>query len=298
MSFYLFCQEMLERYKDDARIYSVSGMNFGFTSDNGADYYFTHYNNTWGWATWRRVWDKYDFGVSSFPDDGCEEVFLDIMLEPAFVRYWYNHFRRAYEKSDLSAWDYQFTYLSFINQGLHIYPQKNLVSYRGFDENATHTVSVPKGHRLNYSTKETKDLSFPLINPLAIQADFRIDYLIMREIFNVSTGDLKACKKLPEGLVKEIKQFQEIIIYGAGAVCRDVIWLLGRENIDRFKIAVTKKEGNEKQYVMGNEVRELSDYRELADGAIVLIAVTKKYEEPMIDNLKKLGFERYVGVSE
>lgn len=292
MSFYRFCQELLEKYKDDDRVYSVAGANFGLSSENGADYYFSHYTNSWGWATWKRVWDRYDFNVKSFSETDFDAIFQSMMLEPAFVNFWKRQFRRAYERVDMSAWDYQFTFLSLKNRALHIYPQKNLISYQGFDDNATHTNNVTEDRRVFWSTKEAYDISFPLKHPLAVQDDFRMDYLRMTETFNVSTVYQRICKELPEGVIEEVKKYPKIIIYGAGEVCRDVISLLARERIDEFSIAVTKVDS--KQYVMGNEVHEIADYVDVRNQAIVIIAVTKNYEEEIADNLEHMGFNKYI----
>ncbi len=119
----------------------------------------------------------------------------------------------------------------------------------------------------------------------------------MTELFNVSTSDQRIIHELPHNVIKEIKEYPEIIIYGAGAVCRDVIRLLGRERIDRFNIAVTEL-NDEKKYVMGNQVHEISDYLDVADSALVLIAVTKKYQEEIINNLKDMGFLNIINVVE
>src|SRR5215831_13781675 len=65
-SFFSFCSEMLNRYREDARIMHVSGNNFqdGRTRGRGS-YFFSRYTLSWGWATWRRAWSHYDVKVSS-----------------------------------------------------------------------------------------------------------------------------------------------------------------------------------------------------------------------------------------
>ena len=56
-SFFRFCNEMLERYKDDTRINIVSGRSHWHGSKffDKYDYLFTRYAHTWGWATWKRA---------------------------------------------------------------------------------------------------------------------------------------------------------------------------------------------------------------------------------------------------
>ena len=56
-SFFRFCGELLERYRDDERVRMISGNNFGRgprASDES--YFFSQYVGIWGWANWRRAW--------------------------------------------------------------------------------------------------------------------------------------------------------------------------------------------------------------------------------------------------
>ena len=59
-SFFAFCSELLEKYADDKRIMHVSGNNFQFGKMRGdASYFFSEYTLSWGWATWRRAWQRF-----------------------------------------------------------------------------------------------------------------------------------------------------------------------------------------------------------------------------------------------
>jgi len=68
-SFFWFCQELLERYKDDTRIMVISGDNFQNGITRGTcSYYFSRYNHIWGWASWRRAWKYYSVDMKLWPD--------------------------------------------------------------------------------------------------------------------------------------------------------------------------------------------------------------------------------------
>ena len=59
--FFSFCDELLERYAMDERVWVVTGNNFQRGKKRGdAAYYFSKYNHIWGWATWKRSWQNYD----------------------------------------------------------------------------------------------------------------------------------------------------------------------------------------------------------------------------------------------
>lgn len=69
-SFFWFCQELLEKYKYDTRVMHISGNNYldGWRRDSDYSYYFSDKVNSWGWATWRRAWQLYDFHLGSYPE--------------------------------------------------------------------------------------------------------------------------------------------------------------------------------------------------------------------------------------
>ncbi|EKE21540.1 MAG: Protein containing nucleotide-diphospho-sugar transferase protein, partial [uncultured bacterium] len=61
LSFFTFCETLLERYRDDEEVMMISGDNFQpseFKTRNDSSYYFSGIANIWGWATWRRAWAK------------------------------------------------------------------------------------------------------------------------------------------------------------------------------------------------------------------------------------------------
>ena len=57
--FLLHAGRLLERYRNDERILAISGTNFQFGHNRTQhSYYFSRYLLVWGWATWRRVWQR------------------------------------------------------------------------------------------------------------------------------------------------------------------------------------------------------------------------------------------------
>ena len=61
-SFFPFCEELLIKYKEDTRIWLIGGTNFlsKFHLENSNKYFFSKYDRSWGWASWRRAWKNYD----------------------------------------------------------------------------------------------------------------------------------------------------------------------------------------------------------------------------------------------
>ena len=61
-SFFPFCKEMLDKYEHDERVSMIAGFNIDeLTKDCGNDsYFFTSAFSIWGWASWRRVAERWD----------------------------------------------------------------------------------------------------------------------------------------------------------------------------------------------------------------------------------------------
>jgi hypothetical protein len=135
-SFFWFCEELLERYKDDMRVWHIGGANFqnGIKRGDG-DYYFSKYNHIWGWASWASRWEKYDTELGTIVDTKfLENTFEDKKAS----KYWAKAFHDMKAKK-IDTWDYQWTFCVWNNNGLAILPNKNMISNIGFGADATHT---------------------------------------------------------------------------------------------------------------------------------------------------------------
>ena len=136
VSFFYYTQELLERYRNDERILAISGTNFQFGHNRTQhSYYFSRYLLAWGWATWRRVWQRYDVQMKDWPQ-ARDEGFLLPLLDERGREYWTRIFNQTYS-GKIDTWDYQFIYLLWKLNGLVVSPNDNLVSNIGFRPNAT-----------------------------------------------------------------------------------------------------------------------------------------------------------------
>ncbi|HNR86816.1 MAG TPA: hypothetical protein PKM65_00580 [Spirochaetota bacterium] len=141
MSFFPFCAELLERYRNDNRIYMISGNNFQFGVKRGTgSYYFSKTNHIWGWASWRRAWRQYDVTLASFPEFKRNNIIQNIFVKKKEQRQWMRNFQLVYN-GKLNTWDHQWAYAILTNNGMSIMPNVNLVSNIGFATGATHTTA-------------------------------------------------------------------------------------------------------------------------------------------------------------
>lgn len=172
-SFFRYCDEMLEYYRDNERVGMVSGGNLQFGQQRGeGSYYFSKYTHIWGWASWRRAWKHYDRDLKHWPafrDQGLLEQTFETSGER---NYWRNSFQWVYDGS-LDTWDVSWTFTAITHGMLQIVPNVNLISNIGFGINATHTHVVGV-----HANMPTQAITFPLAHPTFVLPDIEADRYI------------------------------------------------------------------------------------------------------------------------
>ena len=138
--FFSFCQELLERYKDDNRVSAVTGDNFQNGIKRGqVSYYFSKYNHCWGWASWRRAWKFYDGDILFWPEWQKSREWKRKLPDRVERQYWRQIFDSVY-RGEINSWAYPWTASIWYQGGLTATPNVNLVSNIGFGVEGTHTV--------------------------------------------------------------------------------------------------------------------------------------------------------------
>ena len=141
-SFFWFCEELLERYRDDMRVGQISGFNSLDNYDINFDYIFSKYGPIWGWASWRRAWNVYDVNISSWPYIKKHKLYKNFVGTKKEENFRIKLFNNLY-KNRIDTWDYQWVFSKLINSMLTILPSKNLIINIGFNDEATHTKIEP-----------------------------------------------------------------------------------------------------------------------------------------------------------
>lgn len=161
LSFFPYCNSLLEKYKIDQRIMHIAGDNFHFSKRLNTDsYFFSKYPYIWGFATWRRAWQQYDVDMKAFPNFKKAGLINEIIQDKRLAKYWENIFELSYQQK-VESWDYQWTFSLWNANGLSIIPQVNLVSNIGFDNKALNTTNPD--HVI--ANMKQEELIFPLQHP-------------------------------------------------------------------------------------------------------------------------------------
>jgi len=161
-SFFWFCEELLNKYKNNEKIMMISGDNFQLGKNKvSCDYYFSKRNfHIWGWATWKKAWGKYNLEMKEWPKIKNSKILEETYLNKKVLKEKKEVFENTYSNL-IDTWDYQWLFTCILNKGLSIIPNKNLVSNIGFGKKSTHA----KDAHNPFSKIKNHELKFPLTHP-------------------------------------------------------------------------------------------------------------------------------------
>lgn len=199
-AFFSFCDEMLERYKDDTRIMQIAGSNIQAPAAafHGASYSYASFPFIWGWATWRRAWELYDFEMGSWPafrDNGM----IDGLHAGRRHRFQLRHqWNRVFAGE--RTWDHQWQYTVLSQHGLSVYPSANMISNFGFRPDATQTFGAGSMAEI-----PTEPIEFPLVHPLLVAHNPRLEKYFERELLRThGTAVMILRKALPSHRIRRV----------------------------------------------------------------------------------------------
>lgn len=218
--FYKLCYELLEKYKNDSRIYMINAMNHLGKYEKTSNSYFFGPGCCWGWATWKRAWSQMDYEIGFVEDEYAMKC-----VERKYPFY-KNVYKEGLEKrkilqsgNKLTTWTYQSGMAAALASQMAIVPSVNLITNIGLTADSEHAVNnlnkLAKRDQA-YFNAPTFSLEFPLRHPKYVIEDWnyydevqkkfkptfssKIEGYIRRIIF-AEKGDIKKMmRKLPEKL--------------------------------------------------------------------------------------------------
>jgi len=175
-TFFRYADELLARYRDDPRVWQVSGSGLGvprrlFGEDS---YAFTAWASVWGWATWADRWQRHR---ELFPRDHVDGD-APVRTVPAVprpgllvTRSGRQHFAEAAVSDDTvtHGWDKHWWLSMMTLGGLAISPAVNLVENVGWGVDATHGVAPGKRDHA------AEEMAFPLRHPAEVALDPQVE---------------------------------------------------------------------------------------------------------------------------
>ena len=140
--FFGYCEELLDRYKDNDKIRFINATLYDDRWQCAASYDFSRYMVTGAWAGWQRTWQGFDLDLKGLDAKAFRKHVLKLTGNRGEANWWYSIVKEIQQdERKKSYWDFQMQIHLFRNSALTIHPQKNLVSNIGFDGAGTHTLS-------------------------------------------------------------------------------------------------------------------------------------------------------------
>ena len=179
VSFFRYCEEMLEKYEDDTRVLWVCGTNYlgEYTPEDGSSYVFTRHMLPCGWASWSKKFLKYyDKEMKLLDDPDARKR----AKKNSYNSYLYRQYFRSWiaEKNAITrgrrpiSWDYQMDFAVKVNGLYGISPCVNQITNIGVDIHSIHGGSNSEAIMTKrFCGVPSSALNFPLKHPQKICID-------------------------------------------------------------------------------------------------------------------------------
>lgn len=177
VSYFRFCAELLEKYKDDLRIDRITGVNLcGKWEETPDDYFFARVPASSGVATWRRSTEAWDRELAYAKNPYAMKYIkkhIPWYLKKQFVRF----AEKGTYANHKPGSEFFVRYAEYLQHKLIVVPKYNLIANNGIGVGSTHTgskSSMPKHLQKQYGMK-TYEYEFPLKHPAYVFPDMEFE---------------------------------------------------------------------------------------------------------------------------
>jgi hypothetical protein len=195
ISFFYFAAELLERFRNNVAVTSITAANL--MADKipvlSNSYIFSDYGGIWGWASWRRAWQGYDYKIESWNSLSTRLRFL-LRFGIGQTLFFHFLFKNVATSKRLDTWDYQWWYHQLRLNGLSVIPRNNLIQNIGFSSTATHTSEIINPELV----VPVSSLEFPLKHPLKITTDKYFEESIALKFYSAEYSSRQKVKLLKQ----------------------------------------------------------------------------------------------------
>ncbi len=194
-SFFSFCEQLLNKYKFDRRVWVISGNNyFGSYNPGDYDYIFSRYPFKYGWASWRDRWNLLERKEIPWKEIKEYQVHRQqFSLSKRKANFYINLQEKNYNFiQENPAWDYIFDFNMILNGGVGVIPKENLVTNIG--ELGEHNNFNDK--RVHNRERSISDAYFIQKEPPFVIPNFKYDRLYFNGLYRRSSLFYRLVKKL------------------------------------------------------------------------------------------------------
>jgi len=183
ISFFKFCEELLDKYRDNKKVGVIQGFNPFPNPKFAYTYFFSKYDLKWGWATWHDRWKFQDMYMKDWPKVKKTDFLDKISNGNKLVKlYWEAIFDQIYMNPHFT-WDTQFTY-QMLKRGLvTIVPKVNIILNIGYAKEASSTKwGIPQ----HIKELKLEEINFSLVDPQMLEVNEDYDRLVEKIHFEIN----------------------------------------------------------------------------------------------------------------
>jgi hypothetical protein len=194
VDYFRFAAEMLDRYAEDERVWSVAAVNLDPAATRQrrpAGYRFSAMPLVWGWATWARAWKHFDADLAGWASWLNLPEFRKTHQLP-YPAQAIMHKRIAdVAAGRVDSWGIPWMARSFAADAVHVTPNANLARNIGIATDPTH---AGYQHPL---IRDTEPVTWPLAHPSTTTIDIAADRDMFTSFFEATWPGLarKALRK-------------------------------------------------------------------------------------------------------
>ncbi|MFO1537822.1 MAG: glycosyltransferase family 2 protein [Actinomycetota bacterium] len=176
-SFFRFCTEMLERYRDDERVMMITGTNYlDRWHDDVQSYHLARVGGLWGCATWARAWARYDAEMAGWRDPAVRAAVRAYLADDEVYEFEAARFDAMLARDDSHSWDLAWLCTRLMEQGTTVVSAVNLMENLGNADGR----GIPADHPI--ARLRRRSLEFPLRPPATDAPDREYDRLHVRRM--------------------------------------------------------------------------------------------------------------------
>jgi hypothetical protein len=264
LSFFKFCDELLQKYKYDKNVWTIGGYNHQGISTFKKSYSFTKTFYCWGWATWKDKWKHFSLNVKKL-----KENIFDWYTKNELVK---NHFaeilwRMQNQEHRIDSWAYPYALTGISHKVLHIFPQKNMIKNIG--NFGAHING--KSPFLNTKAYKLNIMNHPKNIKNHQQLQNKLDVLI------------RPFPKYPK--IPNVRN-RKIYLWGTGALAIRVLFL-----VRKYKIAAFLDKSYIKEYY-GYKVKRPEEILNGKNKDFFIFIASTKYAEEMAKTCEHYGLKK------
>ncbi|OPA91294.1 hemolytic protein HlpA [Pseudomonas fluorescens] len=200
LSFFTFCEEVLDRYRNDTRVLWICGTNYlkEYDPQDGSSYVFTKNMMPCGWASWADKFNAfYDGELSLWQDKYIQDRIKAEYLYKGL--YYQDKYNVEYEldakaaRGKFYSWDYQMSFSMRAHNVYAVVPKYNQIKNIGVDNDSTHGGNSLQDVMVErFCGIETKMMEFPLKHPKSVLLDMKFEVLVAKIILNPGFFSLRS----------------------------------------------------------------------------------------------------------